>query len=51
MKKSEIYYLAQMAVVNSLSIIGEKKLEILKELMDKEALAKWSEEKEAKENA
>lgn len=50
MKKSEIYYLAQVAVVNSPSIIGEKKLEILKELMDKEALAKWSEEKEAKEN-
>lgn len=51
MKKSEIYYLAQMAVVNSLSIIGEKKLEILKELMDKEALAKWAEEKEAIPNA
>lgn len=47
MKKSEIYYLAQVAVVNSPSIIGEKKLKILKELMDKEALAKWAEEKEA----
>lgn len=44
MKKSEMYKLAQVAVVNSQSMNVYQKLEILKELMDAESLAKFSEE-------
>ena len=36
MKKSALYHLAQIAVVNSPSISAENKLEILKELFSKE---------------
>ena len=46
MKKSEMYRLAQIAVVNSQSICVTDKLEVLRELMDAENLALWSEELE-----
>lgn len=52
MKKSEMYKLAQKAVVNSMSIQAEDKLEILRELMVKEDLALFTEkEKELKNEA
>lgn len=48
MKKSDVYKLAQMAVVNS-SMCAVDKLEILKELMSQENFAKFC-EKQEKEN-
>ena len=48
MKKSEAYYLAQIAVVNSHCIPPEKKLVILKTLMHEEDLAIFVEEQEEK---
>lgn len=45
MKKSEIYRLAQGAVVNSLSLDKETKLEILRELMAKEDIERFCEER------
>lgn len=47
MKTSEIYKKAQIAVVNSLCLCAEDKLEILRELMDAEKLALFNEEREA----
>lgn len=47
MKTSEIYKKAQFAVVNSLCLYPEDKLEILRELMDKEDLEIFREKKEA----
>ena len=47
MKKSEIYYLAQIAVVNSPCIAPESKLEILRTLFADEELALFSEEQAA----
>lgn len=46
MKKSEAYYLAQIAVVNSPCISPEKKLVVLKTLMGDEDLAIFVEEHE-----
>ena len=46
MKKSELYYLAQIAVVECLSFDAETKLAILPELFDAEKLARFCEEKE-----
>ena len=46
MKKSEAYHLSQVAVVLSPSIAPEKKLEILRVLMDAEGLELYCEEKE-----
>jgi hypothetical protein len=46
MKKSESYHMAQVAVVLSPSIAPEKKLEILRVLMDAEDLELYCEEKE-----
>lgn len=43
MKKSEIYRMAQVAILDDKSICIEERLEILKELMDAENLAKYSE--------
>lgn len=40
MKKSEIYHLAQIAVLNAATIAPENKLEILRELMAKESYSK-----------
>ena len=49
MKKSEIYRVAQMAIVDSHKIDVEDKLEILRELFEKENTAKYWETKEAEE--
>ena len=49
MKKSRIYYLAQIAVIRANNITDESKLEILRELMDKEDLEIYCEKKEAGE--
>lgn len=46
MKKSEVYHLAQIAVVQSPSISPENKLEILKILSCQEYFEKFCEEKE-----
>lgn len=46
MKKSEIYHLAQIAVINSPSITPESKIEVLRELIDKEELALFCESRE-----
>lgn len=49
MKKSEMYKLAQCAVINSNSILTDDKLEILRELMGKEDVALYTERKEEEE--
>lgn len=49
MKKSELYYLAQIAVVESPSFDAETILAILPELMDAEKLARFGEEQVKKE--
>ena len=49
MKKSEIYHLAQITVVNAPCIAPERKLEVLRVLMENEEVAKFVEEREAKE--
>lgn len=49
MKKSEIYHLAQMAVLNTATISPENKLEIIKELMEGEEMALYREGLEVKE--
>lgn len=51
MKKSEIYKIAQQAVINSTFVGVDMKLEILRELMDKEDVALFCEKQEAKEKA
>lgn len=48
MRKSEIYFKAQAAVIDS-SMHRADKLAILRELMAQEDLAKYVEEKEAEE--
>lgn len=48
MKKSEIYHLAQIAVINSQCIAPEAKIAILRELIEREALEIFCEEQEAK---
>lgn len=48
MKKSELYYLAQIAVVECPSFDAETILAILPELMDAEKLARFVEEQEEK---
>lgn len=49
MKKSEIYHLAQHAVMTATGMTNCCKLEILRELMDKEDVALYC-EKQEKEN-
>ena len=49
MKNSEIYHLAQITVINSPCIAPERKLETLRVLMENEDVAKFVEEREAKE--
>ena len=51
MKKSEIYYHAQICVLNDPTLASLYKLEILRELMHQEGLAKFCEQQEEKENA
>lgn len=48
MKKSERYYIAMLAVINSNHILADDKIEILEELMDKRDIALWTEKEEAK---
>lgn len=48
MKQSEALNLAQIAVVTSPTIAPEKKLEVLKILMDSESFARYCEEQETK---
>lgn len=49
MKKSEIYHLAQVAVLNTPTISPETKLEALAVLIDDERVAQYSEEQDEKE--
>ena len=51
MLKSEIYHLAQIAVVNTPCIAPETKLEILSVLIDDKSVALYCEKKEAEEAA
>ena len=51
MKKSEIYHLAQITVINTPCIAPERKLEILRVLMEDENLAIYCEKQEEKKNA
>ena len=48
MLKSEIYYMAQIAIINAPCIAPERKLEILRVLMSDEDAAKYWEEREVK---
>lgn len=47
MQKSELYYMAQIAVINAACIAPERKLEILRVLITDEDVAKHWEEHEA----
>lgn len=47
MKKSEIYYLAQVAVVSTATIAPENKMEVLRELMSAEDCYKTVENSKA----
>ena len=49
MKKSAIYKVAQMAVLNDNSIPNNEKLEVLSVLMKEERLAQWCDEQENEE--
>lgn len=51
MKKSEIYQLAQIAVVSSPCIAPESKVAILRVLFNEEDLSLYIEEREAKKEA
>lgn len=51
MKKSEIYKVAQQAVVNATFLGIDRKLEILRELMDREDTALFVEAQEEKKKA
>lgn len=51
MKKSEIYNLAQLAVMTNPAIHSTQKLEILRVLMADEDLEKFREERDEKEQA
>lgn len=51
MKKSEMYYLAQITIINSPCVAPERKLEILRVLMSDEDSAQYWEEQEAKRAA
>ena len=48
MKKSELYHLAQIAVITTPCIAPENKLEILKTLMNDEDVEKYVEERGTK---
>lgn len=51
MKKSEMYKLAQVAVIEHPMLSSKQKIEILKELLDKESVALFVEKQEEKEKA
>lgn len=46
MKQKDAFYLAQIAVITSPTISPERKLEILRILMDNESFARFCEEQE-----
>lgn len=46
MKKSELYHLAQIAVITTATISVESKIEVLRELFDKEEVALFVEKQE-----
>lgn len=48
MKKSERYYIAMLAVINSTNILADAKIEILETLMDNKETAEWMEKQEEK---
>lgn len=50
MKKSEIYELALHAVLKDCTIVNSKKLEIIRELQDKQSTAWFVEKREEEEN-
>ena len=50
MKKSEIYFKAQMAVLRASDISDDERLTVLKELMDREDTCRLLEEREEKNN-
>lgn len=50
MKKSEIYKKAQLAVLSDSRLSDSDKLEILRELQDKEGTALFCEKREAEQN-
>jgi hypothetical protein len=47
MKKSEIYNMAMLVIVDSTELSGEYKLEILDVLMSDKSQAEWCENREA----
>ena len=49
MKKSTIYHIAQMSVMEGSDLTTDEKLEILSVLMEDERLAKFQEEQEEQE--
>lgn len=49
MKKSEIYKMAQLAVLSDSRLSDSDKLEIIKELQDKEGTALFIEDRETQE--
>lgn len=51
MKKSEIYHLTQITIINSPCIAPERKLEVLRVLMENEDVALFCEKQEEKKNA
>lgn len=51
MKKSEIYHLAQITVVNAPCITPESKLEILRELFEREDVEKFCEKRKEEKAA
>ena len=51
MKKSELYYMAQIAVINAACIAPERKLQILNVLIADEDSAKYWEKKQAEKEA
>lgn len=48
MKKSEKYYMAMLAVINSNNIFADAKIEIIETLLDNKSTAEWVEEQEEK---
>lgn len=51
MKKSQVFYQAQLAVLRDVSIAFPEKLEILRVLADSEDLEKYREKQKEKEQA
>lgn len=51
MKKSELYYMAQIAVINAACIAPERKLLILRELFEREDVELFVEKRDAEKAA